>query len=63
MMSHILSASGCMNWEYQESSLLPLKLDFFFLINQKPHEILVNETALKMFHLHLHLSQHQKFVL
>lgn len=62
-MSHIPGASGCMNWEYLESSLLPLKFDFFFLINQKPYEILVNEKALKMFHLHLHHSQHQKFVL
>lgn len=30
MMSHIPGASGCMNWEYLESSLLPLKFDFFF---------------------------------
>lgn len=62
-MSHIPGASGCMNWEYLVSSLLPLKFFGFFLINQKPYKILVYEMALKKFHFHLHHSEHQKFVL
>lgn len=48
MMNHIPGASGCMNWEYLESSVLPRKFDvYFFLTDQKLHKILVNETAFK----------------
>lgn len=59
MMSHILCVRDCVNLVYLDgSSLLALKFVFY----GKKKKIIVDETALKMSHLHLYCSEHDKFV-